>query len=275
MPRRKGPHGPYGKHGSTTLAKRLEIEAANPGFRLCRHCEALIPSSDVLPSAITPYCFSCRQARYRKTKKPPSESEPAKLLLRNAALKKNGTFWCRHCDTEKPLSERPGEHSRCRGCMNDYLRSWSRRKRHKPLEIGPSLRPAKSFGTKLTFAVSRVFRHLGVMDCKHHGWQELSGQRCIECLQRRELRRLRRKEKAFVEPVTIHELYRRSGGVCYLCRRKVSGREASVDHVMPLAKGGKHSYSNCRLAHRLCNSIKRDTGPLVAMCDPRIAGVSS
>jgi len=32
----------------------------------------------------------------------------------------------------------------------------------------------------------------------------------------------------------------------------------SLDHVIPLSKGGEHSMSNARLAHTYCNSIKSD-----------------
>lgn len=67
----------------------------------------------------------------------------------------------------------------------------------------------------------------------------------------------------------------RDGSACYLCgydtdandymrRLGSDGREAfiagleypSLDHVIPLSKGGAHSMSNARLAHTYCNSIK-------------------
>lgn len=35
----------------------------------------------------------------------------------------------------------------------------------------------------------------------------------------------------------------------------------SVDHVKPLAKGGKHSWRNVVLAHRICNTLKSDREP--------------
>lgn len=30
----------------------------------------------------------------------------------------------------------------------------------------------------------------------------------------------------------------------------------SIDHVIPISKGGRHSWDNVKLAHRLCNSVK-------------------
>lgn len=32
----------------------------------------------------------------------------------------------------------------------------------------------------------------------------------------------------------------------------------SIDHVRPLSRGGLHEWGNVKLAHRICNSIKKD-----------------
>ena len=76
-----------------------------------------------------------------------------------------------------------------------------------------------------------------------------------------------------VDPdITIQKLYRRDNGICYLCgglcdwndkeireNTIVCGNQyPSIDHVMPLSKGGLHSWDNVRLAHRICNSLKSD-----------------
>lgn len=36
------------------------------------------------------------------------------------------------------------------------------------------------------------------------------------------------------------------------------GCGSTLDHVIPLARGGEHSYSNVRCAHYWCNAIKTD-----------------
>jgi 5-methylcytosine-specific restriction endonuclease McrA len=50
---------------------------------------------------------------------------------------------------------------------------------------------------------------------------------------------------------------------CHLCGEEISRVEvhphplsATVDHVVPLAVGGKHSYENVRAAHFHCNNKK-------------------
>ena len=70
-------------------------------------------------------------------------------------------------------------------------------------------------------------------------------------------------EDAYVENVLIKELYKRDEGVCKLCGRPVhecvdntDDWSATIDHIIPVSKGGEHSYANTQLAHRLCNSMK-------------------
>ncbi len=72
--------------------------------------------------------------------------------------------------------------------------------------------------------------------------------------------------------ITVEGLYRRDGGICYLCGRKCNFEDytvkdgafivgdwyPSIDHVIPLAKGGLHSWDNVMLAHHRCNSEKSD-----------------
>jgi 5-methylcytosine-specific restriction endonuclease McrA len=55
-------------------------------------------------------------------------------------------------------------------------------------------------------------------------------------------------------------------GICQICGEPVEYNRgsqdrmaATIDHIVPLSKGGKHQYDNCQLAHRICNSLKRDT----------------
>jgi 5-methylcytosine-specific restriction endonuclease McrA len=45
---------------------------------------------------------------------------------------------------------------------------------------------------------------------------------------------------------------------CYLCRMRFTAkRPATLDHVIPLARGGKHEVANLAAAHLGCNSKKR------------------
>lgn len=76
--------------------------------------------------------------------------------------------------------------------------------------------------------------------------------------------------------ITLLRLYKRDKGICYICNepcdyddKQITGEghfvagEAypSIDHIIPLARGGKHAWDNVKLAHHRCNSDKTDMLP--------------
>jgi endogenous inhibitor of DNA gyrase (YacG/DUF329 family) len=78
------------------------------------------------------------------------------------------------------------------------------------------------------------------------------------------IRRIRFKD-GFVESVYKARIFKRDNGMCQICGKKVSVKQkaphpysASLDHIIPLAKGGTHEPKNVRLVHFICNSIKSD-----------------
>ena len=68
--------------------------------------------------------------------------------------------------------------------------------------------------------------------------------------------RARKKGAHIVEFVDARKVWERDNGVCYLCGLPVELLKMSIDHVVPLSRGGEHSYSNCRLSHATCNRKK-------------------
>lgn len=71
---------------------------------------------------------------------------------------------------------------------------------------------------------------------------------------------------ARVEHVDVFSVFERDGWRCHLCGRntprKLRGttdpRAPELDHIVPLAKGGEHSYRNTACACRACNGAKSD-----------------
>ena len=63
------------------------------------------------------------------------------------------------------------------------------------------------------------------------------------------------KKGAFVENVDAQIVFERDKGICGICKLPVE-RDFDVDHIVPLSKGGEHSYSNVQLAHPKCNREK-------------------
>lgn len=72
--------------------------------------------------------------------------------------------------------------------------------------------------------------------------------------------------------ISLERLFQRDHGICYLCGQmcdwtdgtEIDGtfiaglKYPSIDHVVPVSKGGTHTWANIKLAHRECNSKKRD-----------------
>lgn len=80
-----------------------------------------------------------------------------------------------------------------------------------------------------------------------------------------EYKRKARKVNAFVEEVDLQVIYKRDKGICWLCEKPVDITLkwpdlgfSTLDHVVPLAKGGLHCYGNIKLAHLSCNCKKGD-----------------
>lgn len=76
-------------------------------------------------------------------------------------------------------------------------------------------------------------------------------------------RRRARIHDAFIENVEMSALLQRDGNTCQLCMLPVKLDAAfpdphfpTVDHVIPLIRGGEHSYANTQVAHYLCNVQK-------------------
>jgi 5-methylcytosine-specific restriction endonuclease McrA len=74
-------------------------------------------------------------------------------------------------------------------------------------------------------------------------------------------RRRARRIKLVIEDIDRMTLWASHGGVCGLCRGLVTLEEMTIDHVVPLAKGGLHSYANTQPAHSDCNQDKGDDLP--------------
>lgn len=80
------------------------------------------------------------------------------------------------------------------------------------------------------------------------------------------MKKRRRMKQAWTDEsktITLEKLYERDGGTCWLCGKQCDysadindNNYPSIDHVIPIAYGGKDEWKNIRLAHRGCNTLK-------------------
>jgi 5-methylcytosine-specific restriction endonuclease McrA len=80
-------------------------------------------------------------------------------------------------------------------------------------------------------------------------------------------RKALKKGSSSGDRVDLGKIAARDHWVCQLCKRKVDRmlfwphpKSPSIDHVIPLTKGGMHEPANVQLAHLVCNTAKGNRG---------------
>lgn len=75
---------------------------------------------------------------------------------------------------------------------------------------------------------------------------------------------------AYESGITLRKLIKRDGLRCALCGKMCNPNDhewtkyfgptsPTIDHIIPMSKGGGHVWDNVQVAHAICNSIKRDS----------------
>jgi len=85
-------------------------------------------------------------------------------------------------------------------------------------------------------------------------WKKAHPEQCTESTTQYRARLL----GAYTEPVDRTAIIDRDGGICYMCGNSPKGWQLTLDHVIPLVRGGSHTPSNLRVACRSCNARKGD-----------------
>ena len=100
--------------------------------------------------------------------------------------------------------------------------------------------------------------------------------RCQKALisRNKEVKRRVKIRSAMVDrDITLDKVFKKDEGRCHICGKECNINDyivkngvfiagnyyPSIDHVIPLAKGGQHSWDNVKIAHRICNSLKKDS----------------
>lgn len=82
---------------------------------------------------------------------------------------------------------------------------------------------------------------------------------------RNKIKRRIRLSSQFMEDVDFLVMAERDNWICHICSGHIDPAlkypnrySLSVDHVIPLSKGGTHGYGNCKSSHWICNVLKSD-----------------
>ena len=74
-------------------------------------------------------------------------------------------------------------------------------------------------------------------------------------------RRARMMNCKIIIPFTRREIVLRDGLNCYLCGELLTEKTLTIDHFIPLSRGGWHCPSNARICCKPCNQKKSDKIP--------------
>lgn len=164
----------------------------------------------------------------------------------------------------------------CPGCALD-IKAERTKELQKEYEEQQKEKEEREFLKKL----EKGYKQITLSLCSRCGGALSDGYKkiCKNCKRESEREQERRKEhnrrkraKGGNNKITLRKVYERDKGVCYLCGSLcdykdftkrgdvfIAGRTyPSIDHVVPLSKGGKHLFNNVRLACFYCNTCKND-----------------
>lgn len=192
----------------------------------------------------------------------------------------------------KPGYSWTGQSSECRECRKEQRRKWRRRKaeeagrpfapRGDRAAYEAAMRDARErrkLDRRVAWAMCLAFWRIYAYGA--HERKAKQFKRSVirqrerrhtdptyrDVLKARKIRRKRAMDGAQVDVVSLLRVAERDNWICYLCHRAVMRgativrEQWSMEHVIPLSKGGRHTYDNVRLAHRGCNSSKNNKMP--------------
>jgi hypothetical protein len=158
----------------------------------------------------------------------------------------NGCRICPGCGVDKPLIEyTPNSTGRCRPCVAAAARARREDPRVKEAMRDYYLRYSEA--------------NPGIMAERARSWRERNPDhvRMHGAMRRARLATVR------VEAFSPREIFERDGWTCGICTEPIDPgaahpdrMSASLDHIIPLSRGGFHERLNCQAAHLICNIRK-------------------
>lgn len=101
---------------------------------------------------------------------------------------------------------------------------------------------------------SKILHSTGRYAASKRAWRLRNIDKHRDAFHRRKARKL---GNGPVQKIDRSFVFTRDGGVCQLCSLPIENRqEFQLDHIVPLSRGGAHTYDNVQATHRKCNMVK-------------------
>lgn len=161
----------------------------------------------------------------------------------------DGKRVCATCKVDTPIDLMSvSSPSYCRACLNAAARA---RIMYKPKVLG--VKPCANCGQDFNFNKKKILHcstECSAATVNKRNWKHLQARRA-------------RLKDAYVESFHSQEIYERDGWLCGICETPIDPgaklpdpMSASIDHVIPISKGGTHERANVQAAHLHCNVSK-------------------
>lgn len=227
----------------------------------CPKCDTNLPEQAFSkdrskPDGLCHYCKTCRKG-VRKNPRFRQLSKPADYA---------GDLLCQKCGETKPATEfyltRQGNWgSYCCACLAGQRKAWSAE--HPEETKGYRAKAYKADPAKQLAASARWRANNRAYFKALNGRWRAAHPENVAVMNAKV--RAKRSQAPIIDRVSLNVLYKRDRGVCSLCGLHVKRTDASTDHIIPVTKGGEHSYRNTALAHRVCNARKNNRVALQQM----------
>lgn len=185
---------------------------------------------------------------------------------------RDGKRICPRCKVDTAVDDFYPGNAYCKSCSSEMARAYPRPVMPKPptihcVQCGARFAPrartqiccSPQCGAARTIALEVYTRDRDRAAELNRQYRRRSPEKHVARQQKRRAQKL----GAFVEDVDHLVVMERGGWTCALCGKPIEPDRShpdpmskSVDHIVPLSRGGEHSYSNCQPAHLFCNQSK-------------------
>lgn len=241
----------------------IRFRKGTPKVRLCTGCGGDI--SDRMGNA--KFCAPCYEDRpqvHQEARKQrlAREAECAQCLERYTAHAPEQRFCSMRCSLKanRALQLSVILTKECRGCGEEFT---TRDARVVACSIACK-QWAKKYPGKTRVLMAQC-ETCGVLFEGTRAGMRFCSRRCIAYTAKHKRRALERQ--AYVEPVSRGAIMERDKWTCKLCGDRIPKnltghhpKAPSLDHIIPLSKGGEHSRANVQAAHFGCNAAKGNRG---------------
>lgn len=217
------------------------------------------PRLHVAPAGATAYtCPRCQQVRQPE----------------DAYYKADGSRqgWCRRCTNEYAAERHKASYlpirlvKRCGFCRVDFVTPHARKMFcSKACQL--ALRGAYEIHERIEAMPPRACEHCGNPISPTKQRARFCSEQCNSAAHQwwRKAAERTGMKRSEVRSITRAEIGERDGWTCGICGvpvertlRYPDPMYGSVDHVLPVAHGGRHDVTNLQIAHLVCNVTKRD-----------------